>query len=938
MKKMRVGQRWISEMEPELGLGIVTFLDNRFVGIQFPASDCELKYAISSAPLKRVEFKEGDSIQSRQGETFIVLSTTIEDGTIVYHGQDIDLPESELNDSISFTTPQDRLMNGFIDNLKNFNTRYHSLLFQHRIRKSSIRGFIGGRISLIDHQLYVAHEIASRHIPRVLLSDETGLGKTIEVCLVLHRLLINGRINRALILVPHSLVHQWFVELLRRFNLVFRIFDSDYCESVTESDPGANPFLDDQLGLCSIDFLTSHEKWRTRAIAAGWDMLVIDEAHHLTEESHAYKLAKELSAVSTGLMLLTATPEQLGHQSHFARLQLLDPARYYDFDLFEQEAEQYQNLTSLVNKLLEGDTLDKKEAEKLAGLSSARPGEIGKKSKKSKGNNGNAQDPFIKDLLDRYGTGRAIFRNTRSGMSGFPERCALLMPLEGQEDDLKQQTIEFKADLGDNKQESNYNYLQDPRILWLSQFLKKNKKIKVLLICRSIKKVLAIEDALRKKIKVHIALFHEQLSLLQRDRNAAWFANDKGAQILICSEIGSEGRNFQFAHHLVLFDIPLNPELLEQRIGRLDRIGQKETIHIHIPYLIGSEYELLARWYHFGLNAFEKNVSGVYQIYQQLGTQVKECVLSRNSVLMENIIKKTQQLCIETGHKLNEGRDRLLELNSFQPRIAEDLKQQISAVDDERILEKFMLEVFHIYGIRTDYVSEQTYKVNLLLLVSPEFPLPPLKQEEFIVTFDRETAIKHEDIEFLSWDHPMVTGVLEFILGSEKGNCTAAIWSDSEKQEILLEAVYLLECVAPKSLYVDRFLPPTPIRVVVNHSMQNCSEIYSDELFARCLKTDYKISLLENPQVKKELFPEMLRTCNELAEKEKPDLVKSGLSDMETRLIGEVSRLQELQKVNKNIREEEIQSCKDEIMVLGKTINSARLRLDSLRFITRGDV
>ena len=75
----------------------------------------------------------------------------------------------------------------------------------------------------------------------------------------------------------------------------------------------------------------------------------------------------------------------------------------------------------------------------------------------------------------------------------------------------------------------------------------------------------------------------------------------QGAQVLVCSEIGSEGRNFQFAHHLVLFDfLPLEPDLLEQRIGRLDRIGQRDTIDLHVPYLVGGASEVLLRWYRDG--------------------------------------------------------------------------------------------------------------------------------------------------------------------------------------------------------------------------------------------------------------------------------------------------------------------------------------------------
>lgn len=92
--------------------------------------------------------------------------------------------------------------------------------------------------------------------------------------------------------------------------------------------------------------------------------------------------------------------------------------------------------------------------------------------------------------------------------------------------------------------------------------------------------------------------------------------SEQGAQVLVCSEIGSEGRNFQFAHHLVLFDLPLNPDLVEQRIGRLDRIGQNHTIEIHVPYLANTAQEVLFRWYHEGINLFKQSCSVGFSIYQ----------------------------------------------------------------------------------------------------------------------------------------------------------------------------------------------------------------------------------------------------------------------------------------------------------------------------------
>ncbi len=105
------------------------------------------------------------------------------------------------------------------------------------------------------------------------------------------------------------------------------------------------------------------------------------------------------------------------------------------------------------------------------------------------------------------------------------------------------------------------------------------------MICAKATTALQLEQVLREREGIRAAVFHEGMSIIERDRAAARFAEeDTGAQVLLCSEIGSEGRNFQFASNLVMFDLPFNPDLLEQRIGRLDRIGRAHDIQIHVPY------------------------------------------------------------------------------------------------------------------------------------------------------------------------------------------------------------------------------------------------------------------------------------------------------------------------------------------------------------------
>jgi len=909
-------------------------VDQRFVRILFPASDSERLYSKSSAPIKRVEFKVNDIIKSREGLNLTIKSIKDEDDIFIYLGKDAKIPENELSDSISFTTAKDRLLNGFFENNFSFDIRHRALKFQHLMRKSNVRGFVGGRIDLIPHQFYVAHEVASRQIPRVLLSDEVGLGKTIEACLILHRLLIIGKIQRVLIIVPHSLVHQWFIELLRRFNLVFRIFDEEYCESVIETDPDINPFLEDQLGICSMNFLTTSAEWTKHVFEAGWDMIVFDEAHHLTEGSAEYLIAKQLSDISKGLMLLTATPEQLGLRSHFARLHLLDPDRYYDYRVFEKEEKNYQNIAEITNKLLDDEKITNDDINKIKKILPGKLNNSGKHLSESLHKNINNQQQFIENLMDCYGVGRAVFRNTRSAIAGFPKRIAHIIPLESNEKELAKYKIEFENDIFCNQDNQVIHYGNDSRVNWIVQFLKQHKKEKVLLICSSLEKVKAIEESLRNKIKVNIVLFHEQLSLLQRDRNAAWFAKRDGAQILICSEIGSEGRNFQFAHHLILFDLPMDPELLEQRIGRLDRIGQKNDIHVHVPFLKGSENEILAKWYHEGLNAFQNNVPGVYKIYQELGEQVKDLALNKVTSKLNNFLTMTKKSCAEITNQLEKGRDRLLELNSFSPPIANELIDEIQVNDKNKKLDKFMLDIFHVFGIRTDEVNYRTYKLNLDLLSNHEFPLPAHHLNKIVITFDRKMAIANENIEFISWDHPTVIGAIDLILGSEKGNSAVAEMKDADFSGILLEAIFILECVAPKNLNIDQFLPPTPIRVLVNHSFENCVDNYSEHGLTKKIRNCKDNKILELTEVKQELFPKILDKCEKIAEDHIHEIIKSGLHRMGKKLTKEKQRLLELKKVNANISDEDISSCQQEINLSRKSIQSARLRLDALRFIS----
>jgi len=947
-------QRWISELELNLGLGIVREIKDRRVEIHYPAAECTRLYAIQSAPLRRVIFKVKDEVESRQGEKLRVQSVANSGGTLVYachdaHEREVLLHEKDLKDSMVFTSPENRFSAKLFDDIRDFTLRRQAVYFQHEVRKSPLRGFLGGRIDLIPHQLYIAREVSGRSNPRALLSDETGLGKTVEACLILHRLLLTNQIQRVLILVPESLVHQWFVELLRKFNLIFKIYNEALPKDPEINSPGANMsgpgdsgytgniFLEDQLHICSIDILSDNARLQQFALEAKWDMIVVDEAHHLTEASPGYLAVKDLAQKTAGLLLLTATPEQFGFKSHFARLHLLDPARYFDYDRFRKEEEQYLLISGIADKIAGDKPLS--ETEKNI-LSSTLPQ-----------NTGEMVLPAMDDLLDRFGAGRAVFQNTRSIMKGFPERRANLVVLKPEEKDLALQTLEFhlkdQKDLSENdstRAESNQtrlNFSRDKRIEWLITLIKDPRKLKILVICRLQEKARAVEESLRRILNIEMVLFHEDLSLLQRDKNAARFAEESGAQVMVCSEIGSEGRNFQFAHHLVLFDLPFNPELLEQRIGRLDRIGQKETIHIHVPCIEGSEYEILARWYHEGLNAFNRNIPGVHVIFEALKEKLGDIILEKDLSSMPALIGETKTLCEQTAEIFKKGKDHLLELNSFRPQVAESIIEKIREAENSRQTEDFMLALFEAYGIDEDFISERTYRLDLSMMTTEEFPLPVLRKDDLIVTFDRKTAVTREHIEFISRDHPIITSSLEYLIGSEKGNCALAILVGQVKQTILLECIYILECVAPAGLRIDRFLAPTPVRVIINHLQKNCEKEYTPDFLQQNLKNASNpgaAKILDNTQFKLDLFPVMQKKCASLAETKGEKIRNRASQKMQKTLQLEIERLRHLQKINPGIQGFELDNRLQEQTLLDNAILHSRLRLDSLQLILSDDL
>lgn len=198
----------------------------------------------------------------------------------------------------------------------------------------SASALTSAKIDLLPHQVVLTHRIATSSPRRFLIADEVGLGKTIETALLLRELASRGELNRALMVVPAGLVNNWHRELNEVFNLNFEVFGSQG----DVFDRKSNAFAKHDRLIASIDTLKIRSRVKRLEEAPPWDLIVFDEAHHLTAyktngkvtKTENYKLAECLRPLCRDLVLLSATPHQGDHFRFWMLVHLLNPSLFRD--------------------------------------------------------------------------------------------------------------------------------------------------------------------------------------------------------------------------------------------------------------------------------------------------------------------------------------------------------------------------------------------------------------------------------------------------------------------------------------------------------------------------------------------------------------------------------------------------------------------------------
>ena len=381
---------------------------------------------------------------------------------------------------------------------------------------------------------------------------------------------------------------------------------------------------------------------------------------------------------------------------------------------------------------------------------------------------------------------------------------------------------------------------------------------------------------------------------------------------------------------------PTIPIYCNNASGGLDRIGQKETIQIHVPYLENSQEEVLYQWYDEGLDAFHVNNSAATRVAELLHDRARSRYwLNPATQAIADLIADTQELNTEIETQLQHGRDLLLELNSCRKDVAIDLDRPSECCWKSRV--RFGLiwkNYIECYGVETEFHSPDCF------IITPGDHMrvsgfPGLQEDGITVTTNRQIALAREDMQFFTWEHPYVSAAMDLVLSSETGNAAISVIrnNDLKPGQFLLECLFIVECSAPAELQISRFLPATPIRILIDQNMQDLSlAIEHRSLIAHKMSYE-QAQIVEFINNQREHISKILSLANKNAKTAMQSLVSEATKVMLESLTTEIKRLVRLKKVNPSIKAEEIETLKDMVMLAHEHLQEAQIRLDAVRFL-----
>lgn len=836
------GQLVWSPADPSLGIGLVTGVDGPRVTVRFWRLQGERIYTTRAAEPTVVRYMigRGERVRDHDGaeQRVVELVGVSDEGLARYrleNGEEV--VESDLVPEIRDIGAKERLATLNLAHPEVVRARLQGLKLAELGQRPGHAAVLGSRVEWLPHQIDVSSRAIADDPVRLLLADEVGLGKTVEAALIYAGLRQEGRAERVLILTPQALTIQWLGEIFRKSHELLVLFDDERVDDALADHPDMNPFEAHQRIAASIDFVAGEEELLELAITAPWDLVIVDEAHHLRwrpggESNEAYQLVEGLAARSRHLLLLTATPMALDPAEYHALLRLLDPARFDDPAAFERVAERVAEIRDVartvaelpgtkraldqesrtrIEQVLADDEEDSGLVDKLASLKGekARP----------------VADDVLAALRERHGLADFVVRNRRGPVGGLPQRLSELSPLEPSE---KQEIL---IDVGEQLMMDLARSMEDPaecammlgrlmRALWgtphavgdilaqvsdelaaelmpliddvvnapfdehglptgdtrLRWLLERQRELepedKLLVFVESQVAVRGLKSQLEPILGPEIATFHRSLAPRDQDRQVAWFRDVEGPQLMLSTEAGGEGRNFQFCNKVVLYDLPWRPATIEQRIGRIDRVGQKRDVHVLVPYFKSGYEAAILKVMQQSIGVLDRTVGGIDHQLEYVSSRLAQLILDGSDVdAWKSLYLDTEKLVAEARERIENDVDPILDAASFSRERAEAILSTVPTDLEERV--ETFVERFAEH-------SRLSLKVRGPVIAVEGGPSAarrsdPGVEAAFSATFNRTYALDHEEVEFLSFGHPLVDQALEWAAESTDASAGLAL-------------------------------------------------------------------------------------------------------------------------------------------------------------------
>jgi ATP-dependent helicase HepA len=677
------------------------------------------------------------------------------DGPTVVSSRDpavVEVPPETPIDEVGQPGPLQALAAGSPGSPHAFALRTRVLRLEALRRADSIGALLSSRVHVLPHQVGAAGRILSDRTPRFVLADEVGLGKTVEAGLVFAGMRQLGIAERVLVVVPEHLCFQWLAELFHKFNALFTLLTKERIADMGGLDVALSR---SPLAIVSHEQLVANPALALVAAQVPWDLVIVDEAHHLADDE-LHDAVAPIGRASFGLLLLTATPVRLDPKEYFRLLAMVEPVASSTLPEFLERVEQHEAYAEVARALLGGGAVP----DALATLRKLSPDDEFFQGERER-------DELLGWLADRYSLSARLIRNRRVKVGAFTARVLRRRDVpEGTKARSIAQCCAALAHQGD----------------------------KVLVFGSSV-------DALRElqgqiaEAGLEALLYDDAASLEARDRLVARFRDPEGPMILLSGESGGEGRNFQFAHHLCCADLPESPLVLEQRIGRLDRLGQQHPVEIHVFAEPGDE-AFLADLYEKEIGIFDEPVGGLDAVLASLPEELAALRRKRTERTREAfraalaarvadarraqhegdpLLDIRSAALAELGRLVETGFERLGEEPPDEP--TEALVSLSSFLEEE--LEDAVAEVGRRVGMDVDtdqnvhpFEVAFTFGVGMKIEALPGMTMPE-EPETWLGSFWRETAVARDELHWFATGHRLVEALLGLVRDGDAGRSAA---------------------------------------------------------------------------------------------------------------------------------------------------------------------